>query len=133
MSKINSFLVFLLIFNLSSSFSFLNKQNNLETLCGLKVIETYTQELFGKNIGFYVKFHNSSKKSIDAIEYKITFKDGFNEVKGSKVYTWQTGNLVGPLKPNSDLRDGATNWIDNANKIEVKIIRIHFTDNTTCE
>lgn len=129
-----SFLFFLfLVYNISSSFISSKTDNDKENLCGLEITESYTQEVLGKNIGFYVKFYNNSSKTIDAIEYKVIFKNGFNEVKGSKVFTWQAGNLVGPMKPKSYLSDGSTNWIDNANKLEVKIIRIHFTDDTTCE
>jgi hypothetical protein len=132
MNKSFLFVLFI-VFNLSSSFIKSNVSSNKENLCGLEITEAYTQEVLGKNIGFYVKFYNNSSKTIDAIEYKVIFKNGFNEIKGSKVFTWQAGNLIGPMKPKSYLSDGSTNWIDNANKLEVKIIRIHFTDDTTCE
>jgi hypothetical protein len=133
MSRVIAFFVLVLVFNLSTSFVPIKKLDKQENLCGLEVADAYTQEVLGKNIGFYVKFYNNSSKTIDAIEYKVIFKNGFNEIKGSKGFTWQAGNLVGPMKPKSYLSDGSTNWIDNANKLEVKIIRIHFTDDTTCE
>ncbi len=133
MNRINTFFVLFLCFIFTSSFVINKKFNNQEKLCGLEVTDAYTQEVLGKNIGFYVKFYNNSSKTIDVIEYKVIFKNGFNEIKGSKVFTWQAGNLVGPMKPKSYLSDGATNWIDNANKLEVKIIRIHFTDGSTCK
>ena len=133
MNKSIAFLVLFLVFNLSSSFIENRVVDNKENLCGLEVADAYTQEVLGKNIGFYVKFYNNSDKTVDAIEYKVIFKNGFNEIKGSKVFTWQVGNLVGPMKPKSYLSDGSTNWIDNANKLEVKIIRVHFTDDSTCD
>jgi len=116
---------------LISSFQF--KALNPENDCGLQVADAYTQEVLGKNVGFYVKFYNSSDKIIDAIEYKVIFKNGFNEIKGTKTFTWQAGNLVGAMKPKSYLSDGATNWMSDANKLEVKIIRVHFTDDSICE
>jgi hypothetical protein len=100
--------------------------------CGLVVSESYTQELLGKNVGFYVRFTNKSGKAIDAIQYEVIYKNGFNEVKGSKEYTWQAGNIVGVLKAGEDLPHGATNWISGANKIDIKIIRVHFTDDSVC-
>lgn len=133
MRKQIAFIVLFLIINLSSSFIVNDEKDKQENLCGLEIADAYTQQVLGKNIGFYVKFYNNSNKTIDAIEYKVVFKNGFNEVKGTKTFTWQAGNLVGPMKPKSSLSDGATNWIDGANKLEVKIIRIHFTDDTTCD
>ena len=127
------FFVLFLIFNLSSSFIKNKAFDNKENLCGLEVADAYTQEVLGKNIGFYVKFYNNSDKIIDAIKYKVIFKNGFNEIKGSKVFIWQAGNLIGPMNSKSYLRDGSTNWIDGANKLEVKIIRVHFEDDSTCD
>ncbi|NCA21188.1 MAG: hypothetical protein EBS86_08630, partial [Crocinitomicaceae bacterium] len=100
--------------------------------CGLVVSESYTQELLGKNIGFYVRFTNKSEKAIDAVQYEVIYKNGFNEVKGSKEFTWQAGNIVGIVKPGEDLSHGATNWISGANKIEIKIVRILYTDDSVC-
>ena len=74
-----------LIFNLSSSFIKNKAFDNKENLCGLEVADAYTQEVLGKNIGFYVKFYNNSDKIIDAITYKVMFKNGFNEIKGTPV------------------------------------------------
>lgn len=127
------FFVLFLIFNLSSSFTIVNIIDSKENLCGLEVADAHTQEVLGKNIGFYVKFYNNSDKIIDAIKYKVIFKNGFNEIKGSKVFIWQSGNLIGPMKSKSYLRDASTNWIDGANKLEVKIIRVHFQDNSICD
>jgi hypothetical protein len=100
--------------------------------CGLEVLDSYTQEIMGKNVGFYVKFKNSSKKSIDAFDYLVKYIDGFNELKGKKIFRWQSGNVIDELEPGETLKDGATNWVKGANKIKVLITRVHYTDNTTC-
>jgi hypothetical protein len=133
MSRVIAFFVLVLVFNLSTSFVTVKKLDKQEKLCGLEVADAYTQEVLGKNIGFYVKFYNNSDKIIDAIKYKVIFKNGFNEIKGSKVFIWQAGNLIGPMNSKSYLRDGSTNWIDGANKLEVKIIRVHFEDDSICD
>ena len=109
-------------------YSFLHNEEN----CGLQVIDSYTQEVMGKNVGFYVKFKNVSKKNIDAFKYKVKYFDGFNEVKGIKEFTWQAGNIIDKLEPEETLKDGSTNWIKGANKIKIEIIRVHFTDDSVC-
>lgn len=121
----------------NSSFTYIFKSElNTKSIsgnsCGLVVSESYTQELLGKNVGFYVRFTNKSEKAIDAVQYEVIYKNGFNEVKGSKEFTWQAGNIVGIVKPGEDLSHGATNWISGANKIEIKIVRIHYTDDSVC-
>ncbi len=126
-----SLFIFGFILLLSSSFQL--QKYVAQSDCGLQVADAYTQEVLGKNVGFYVKFYNASDKTIDAIEYQVIFKNGFNEVKGKKTFNWQAGNLVGPMKPKSYLSDGSANWIDSANKLEIKVIRVHFTDDSTCE
>ncbi len=70
---------------------------------------------------------------MDAIEYTVTYKNGFDEVKGKREFTWQAGNFFGPKLPGETLKDGSTTWIDGANKIEVSIKRVHFTDGSSCK
>ncbi len=106
---------------------------NDEVKCGLEILDSYTQEVFGKNVGFYLKFKNNSVKSIDAIDYRVDYLDGFNELKGSKNFRWQSGNLIDELEPNEILNDGSVNWIKGANKVKVQIIRVHYTDGTVCK
>jgi hypothetical protein len=109
-------------------YSFIHNEEN----CGLQVIDSYTQEVMGKNVGFFVKFKNVSKKNIDAFKYKVQFLDGFNEEKGVKEFSWQAGNIIDKLEPGETLKDGSTNWIKGANKIKIEIIRVHFTDDSVC-
>lgn len=101
--------------------------------CGLEILDSYTQEIMGNNVGFYVKFKNNSTKSIDAFDYKVKYLDGFNELKGSKEFSWQAGNLINDLEPGETLKDGATNWVKGANKIKIQIIRVHYSDGTICK
>ncbi len=107
--------------------------NQRDGKCGLEILSSYTQEIMGKNVGFYVKFKNNSKKNIDAFDYKVKYFDGFNELKGTNEYRWQAGNLIDDLEPGETLKDGATNWVKGSNKIKVQIIRVHFTDGTVCK
>lgn len=101
--------------------------------CGISITKSYNQEVLGKNIGFYVVFKNNTTRSLDAIDYKVIYKNGFDEVKGTRSFTWQAGNFLGPKLPGESLKDGSTTWVDDANKIEVVIKRVHFTDGYTCK
>ncbi len=112
--------------------SFDNAENG-KKFCDIEIVQAYTQEVLGKNVGFYVKFKNNAEVEMDAIDYQVTFLNGFGEIKGQKQFTWQSGNLSKPIKPGQNLNEGSTNWIDGANKIEVKIIRAHFVDGSTCK
>ena len=101
--------------------------------CGITVTKSYNQQVLGKNIGFFVVFKNNTTRSLDAIEYKVIYKNGFDDVKGTRLFTWQAGNFLGPKLPGESLKDGSATWVDDANKIEVLIIRVHFTDGYTCK
>lgn len=101
--------------------------------CGIQVVKSYNQELLGKNVGFFVVFKNNSAKNMDAIDYKITFLNGFDEVKGTQNFKWQAGNFFGPKLPGESLKDGSTTWVSEANKVKVSILRVHFTDGSSCK
>ena len=102
-------------------------------MCGISIVKSYNQEIFGKNVGFFVVFKNNSERSMDAIEYTVTYKNGFDETKGKRSFSWQAGNFFGPKLPGESLKDGSTTWIDDANKISIVIKRVHFTDGTKCK
>ena len=101
--------------------------------CGISVTKSYNQQVMGKNVGFYVVFKNNSKRTMDAIDYEVNYKNGFDETMGKRSFTWQAGNFFGPKLPGESLKDGATTWVDGANKIKVIIKRVHFTDGLTCK
>lgn len=128
MKKLPVLILYVIFCFSSTSFTFYTNRDT----CGLEVVNAYTQEIMGKNVGFYVKFKNNSRKSVDAIDYKVKYLDGFNELKGTNEYRWQAGNLVDEVEPGETLKDGATNWVKGANKIEVVIVRVHYTDNSVC-
>jgi hypothetical protein len=65
----------------------------------IRDIDSYTQEIMVKSVGFYVKFQNNSKKSLDAFDYKVKYLDGLNELKGTRSFRLQSGNLINELEP----------------------------------
>lgn len=118
----------IVIFTFASGF-----ETNKAGKCGLEIVESYTQEIMGKNVGFFVQFKNNSGKSIDAFDYKVKYLDGFNELKGSRDFRWQSGNLIDEMEPGETLNDGSTNWVKGANKVKIYIVRVHYTDGTVCK
>ena len=99
-----------------SSMHFLEAQNH-KGKCGLEIVKAYTQEAFGKNIGYYVEFKNNAAVAIDAIEWKAKFYDNFGVLKGERDGNWSSGNFIQPIKPGETAKDLETNWVDKATKI----------------
>jgi hypothetical protein len=100
--------------------------------CGVEVEKAYTQEVLGKNVGYYIELKNTSNKTVDAIEWKANFYSTFGEIKGNREGSWSAGNFIKPVEPNAKIKDLQTNWIDGANKVYISIVRVHFTDGSTC-
>ncbi len=111
----------------------ISSEKLLSNDCGISITKSYNQQVLGKNVGFFVIFKNNTTRSLDAIDYKVIYKNGFDEVKGTRLFTWQAGNFFGPKLPGESLKDGSTTWVDDANKIEVVIKRVHFTDGFSCK
>ncbi len=101
--------------------------------CGVIANKAYTQNILGKNAGYYVEFSNSSKKSVDALEWNAKFYNNFDELKGTKTGEWSSGNFISPITPGGTTKDLEGVWVDGATKVFISITRIHFTDGTTCK
>ena len=125
MKKIVTTLFFSLFAILATAQSHKNK-------CGVEVVKAYTQELLGKNVGYYVEFKNTSDKTVDAIEWKANFYSAFGEVKGNREGSWSSGNFIKPVDPNAKIVDLQSNWVDGANKVFIYVTRVHFTDGSVC-
>jgi archaellum component FlaG (FlaF/FlaG flagellin family) len=123
---------FLSLIVTASSLTFVNAQST-NSVCGLEVQKAVTQEVAGKNIGFFVEFKNTGENEVDAIEYKVSYMDGFEKVVEEKLVQWQSGNIIKPIKPGAVGKNITTNWVKGANKIKVTIKRVHYTDGTTCK
>jgi hypothetical protein len=101
--------------------------------CGLDVVKSYTQEAFGKNIGYYVEFINNAPSPVDAIKWKAYFYDNFGTLKGEREGEWSSGNFISPIEPGKTTKDLETNWVDKATKVYIKILKVHFTDDRSCK
>ena len=101
--------------------------------CGLEISKAYTQNVLGKNIGYYVEFKNNSAIAIDAIEWTAAFYNNFNELKGKRDGAWSSGNIINPIKPGDTTKDLETNWVKDATKVFIIIKRVHFADGKICK
>ena len=95
-------------------------------LKGIKVVSAKTQQVFGKNIGYYVEFENNSKKSVDGLKWEATFTDNFGDIKGTEDGKWESGNLIKPIKPGAHTEDIERVWVKGATKVKIVITAVHF-------
>jgi hypothetical protein len=100
--------------------------------CGVAVLTSYSQNVLGKNIGYYVELKNNSGKTVDAIEWKAKFYNNFNDYKGSRKGDWSAGNFINPVKKGGLIKDLEGVWVDGASKIVIEITRVHYTDGKNC-
>jgi hypothetical protein len=101
--------------------------------CGIIAQKAYTQNILGKNVGYYVEFKNTSKKTVDALEWSVKFYNNFDELKGTKSGEWSSGNFISPIKPGKTTKDLEGVWVENATKVFVTVTRVHFTDGSSCK
>jgi len=95
---------------------------------GVDVLRTYSQNVLGKNIGYYVEFTNEANREVDAIEWEAYFYNNFKDLKGKLKGSWSSGNFIKPLKPKALTKDLQASWVDGAEKVYIKITRVHFVD-----
>lgn len=117
---------------------FLNAFNSIfcqnhQGKCGLEIQKTYTQNILGKSVGYYVEFKNNSPKEIDAIDWKARFYNNFGDFKGEREGKWSSGNIIKPIKPGEVTKDLETNWVDGATKVFITVKRVHLTQAGTCK
>lgn len=101
-------------------------------LCSIEPQKAYSQNILGKNVGYYVTVKNNSTKTVDALEWTANFYDNFDDWKGKKTGKWQSGNFTRPVEAGESITDLEGAWVDEATKVFIKITRVHFTDGTTC-
>lgn len=100
--------------------------------CGINPLKAYSQNVMGKNIGYYAEIKNQSMKEVDALEWEARFYDNFDELIDTRDDSWSSGNFIKPCKPNETIKDLNPVWVSNATKVFISITRVHFTDGTSC-
>jgi hypothetical protein len=95
---------------------------------GVVAVSTGTQTVFGRSIGYYVKFKNNSNKKVDGLKWKATFTNNFGEILGVKEGMWQSGNFISPIGPGSTTEEIETSWVKGGLKIWITITDVHFVE-----
>lgn len=94
---------------------------------GVKVVSAVTQQILGRNIGYYVTFKNNNDlRSVDGLKWTATFSDNFGEDMGTRDGKWQSGNLISSIKPGEETSDVENVWIKGATKVKIVIKQVHF-------
>lgn len=93
----------------------------------IDILKTYTQEVLGKNVGYYVEFKNNSSNEVDGLKWIASFYDNFGTLKGKRKGTWESGNFISKLKPGKTTKDLESNYVSGATKIFILITEVHLT------
>jgi len=99
----------------------------------VKVVSAATQNTFGFNVGYYVKFQNNSNKAVDGLKWTANFYDNFDEFKGTREGQWQSGNFSTPIPIGGFTQDLETAEVDGATKVFITIKLVHYTDGTSAK
>lgn len=91
----------------------------------IEVLKTYSQNVFGKNIGYYVEFKNNGKEDVDGLKWIASFYDNFGELKGKREGSWESGNIISPMKPGESTKDLEASYVEGGTKVFIKITVVH--------
>ena len=103
-----------------------------ENRCDISVEKAYTQNTFGKIVGYYVDFKNNGVASVDGIKWTARFYDNFGELKGKEEGQWQSGNIIDPIASGKTASDLEAVWIDGATKVFITIDLVHYPSGESC-
>jgi hypothetical protein len=109
-------------------FSFKQDLPKHQGMANVVVLNAYSQNVFGKNVGYIVKFKNNASSEVDALKWKVFFYDNFNDLKGESEGAWSSGNFIVPIPKGGTTEDIETAWVNDATKVFIKITRVHFTN-----
>jgi hypothetical protein len=112
-------------------FSFAKDAPNHKGIGNVTVVKAYSQNVLGKNVGYYVVFKNNATSDVDALKWKALFYDNFDEYKGESEGSWSSGNFISPIKSGKTAEDLETAWIKDASKVVIKIQKVHFVNGKT--
>ena len=103
-----------------------------ENRCDISVEKAYTQNTFGKIVGYYVDFKNNGVASVDGIKWTARFYDNFGELKGKEEGQWQSGNIIDPIASGKTASDLEAVWIDGATKVFITIDLVRYPSGESC-
>jgi hypothetical protein len=92
---------------------------------GIEILKTYSQNVLGKNIGYYVEFKNNSPETVDGLKWIASFYDNFGELKGKREGSWESGNIISAMKPGDSTKDLEASYVDGGTKVFIRITQVH--------
>jgi hypothetical protein len=95
-------------------------------MANVVVLKAYSQNVLGKNVGYYVEFKNNATVQVDGLKWTALFYDNFDELKGKNDGEWSSGNFIKPIKVGGTTKDIESAWIKNATKVFIIINKVHF-------
>jgi hypothetical protein len=124
-----AFLLFLLL-----TISLLSFSQAHTDKCEVKVKEATPHVVLDKLRYYSVEFYNGSQKTVDALEWDASFYDKFNKLLGVRTGVWSSGKWISPIQPGEYKKDREMpDEIGDAEKVIIKIKKVHFINETSCE
>ena len=68
-------------------------------LCGIDPVKAYSQNVLGKNVGYYISLKNNSAKTVDGVSWTASFYNNFEDFIGKNSGKWESGNFTSPAEP----------------------------------
>jgi hypothetical protein len=109
-------------------FAFTKDVPKHQGLANVFVVKAYSQNVLGKNVGYFVEFKNNASSEVDALKWKAFFYDNFDDLKGETEGAWSSGNFISPIKKGETKEDIETAWVKAASKVYIKITRVHYVN-----
>jgi len=102
--------------------------------CGLEVISAEPVVLMDALRYYKVVIENRTSKTVDAVEWDAFFYNAFGEKIGTHRSQWAVSTLSKPVGPGKKITDRKKpdETIKHADRIEIRIRRVHFKDDSAC-
>ena len=114
--------------------SILSLSQTHQNKCKVTVKEATPHVVLDKLRYYSVEFYNGSQKTVDALEWDASFYDKFNKLLGVRIGVWSSGKWISPIQPGEYKKDREMpDDIGDAEKVIIKIKKVHFIDDSSCE
>jgi hypothetical protein len=123
-------LVLLLITITVFQFSF--SQTN-SGLCRVEISDVSKVASFGYLVGYSVQFKNNSKKTVDGIWWKAYYYNNANELIKSDEGSFNSSKIIDPIASGFSKTIARSPRVKGASKVIIKIVKVHYSDGTTCK
>lgn len=102
-------------------------------LCNIEISDVSKVSSFGYLVGCSVQFKNNSKKSVDGIWWKTYYYNNANDLIKVEDNSFNSSNLIDPIASGFTKSIVRSPRVKGASRVIIKIIKVHFSDGTTCK